>query len=265
MSHLRPIAVVCLMLGMVGCSADLSSPDPSPVEEGGAPEASSPEAPSPEASNDPLPSGHAPLAALAPPVDYAEPTRGGRGAVGGVEATPDPEAASRNLRRMTIDQLRDAIITSTGGLYWSDDRGRDILEMLAPSLGVPNYIDTTAEDLEPSLVFQKFLGDASRAVCTEAIQNDLEMAPGDRVLVRGVEPGLTWEQADEAQRAAIDQSLRHMNLRLTGHYIPQGDEEELGRLRWLFRSATHATGGDAARGWRAVCVGLMTSPEFYLY
>ena len=83
-------------------------------------------------------------------------------------------------------------------------------------------------------------------------------------MVRFVEVGVGWEGADDQTRDAIDRNLRYMKLRITGHYVAPGDEAGLARLRWLFRSVTLST-GDANRGWRAVCVGLMSSPEFYLY
>lgn len=269
---LRPVGRLALMLvcvaslaWMSGC-AEEAAPGPEVAPERGA-EAAAPGDEAGEAGDEArsdLPVGHTPIGALAPPVDYAEGVEGSRDAQGGVDLTPNPDATSRNLRRMSIDQLRGAIATVTGGVYWADNQGRDRFEQLAPSLGVPNYIDITGEDLEPSLVFQKFLGDAARAVCHDTIQNDLAMDAQDRVLLRYADPTWTWESADEAQRAEIDRNLRYLNLRITGHYIAPDDEEGLQRLRWLWRATTHAT-GDASRGWRAVCVGLISSPEFYLY
>ncbi len=205
----------------------------------------------------------APLAGLAPPSDHTA-LEGERASAGDVDLTPTPNATSRNLRRMSVAQLQAAIRVATGGLTWHDAQGRDQLDRLAPTLGVPNYIDTTHEDLDASLVFQKFLGDGVRAVCDEAIQDDLDMHPDDRIMIRHVDPTLTWEAADEAGRQAIDRNLRAMKLRITGHNVDLDDPEGLSRLRWLFRSASHAT-GSPAKGWRAVCVGLMSSPEFYLY
>lgn len=203
-----------------------------------------------------------PVGALAPPSDIVA-AEGRRDEAGAVALTPDPEANPRHLRRMDLRQLKDAIRTVTGGVYWSDNGGRDMFDVLGPSLGVPNYLDITSEDLESSLVFQKFLGDGVRQVCDETIRNDLDMAPEDRVLIRFVAPEVTWEDASPQERDAFDQNLRYMKLRMTGHALSPQDEE-LGRLRWLQRSVAHAT-GSPTRGWRAVCVGLMSSPEFFLY
>lgn len=203
-----------------------------------------------------------PLGALAPPSDIVA-ADGRRDEAGAVSLTPELEANARHLRRMDLRQLKDAIRTVTGGVYWRDNSGRDMFDVLGPTLGVPNYLDITNEDLESSLVFQKFLGDGVRQVCDETINNDLDMAPADRVLIRFVEPEVSWEEASPQERDAFDQNLRYMKLRMTGHSLsPQS--EELDRLRWLQRSVTHAT-GEPARGWRAVCVGLMSSPEFFMY
>jgi len=203
-----------------------------------------------------------PVTALAPPADY-ETIPGERDAAGSVELAPAPNAYARVLRRMSVKQLRKAIANATGGLVWRDDRGRDMLVVLEPTLGVPTYTDTTNEDLDASLVFQKFLGDGVRTICDEAITADVQSAPDERVLLRFAAPETTWETASEAERAGIDENLRYMKLRITGHHVAP-ESEEMSRLRWLFRSVTHAT-SDPTRGWRAVCVGLMSSPEFYLY
>lgn len=205
----------------------------------------------------------APHQALPAPTDHVV-GQGRRDLAGAVDLDPEPEAVSRNLRRMSVAQLRDAIRTVTGGVYWSDAQGRDQLDLLAPTLGVPNYLDTTNEDLDASLVFQKFLGDGVRQICDEVVRNDLEMAPEDRVFIRFVDPTARWEGSDEATRDAIDRNLRYMKLRITGVGASLDDPEALARERWLLRSVTHAT-DDPARGWRAVCVGLMSSPEFFLY
>jgi hypothetical protein len=199
---------------------------------------------------------------LPPPTDHTA-SEGERDSYGNVDLNPDPAASSRELRRLTIDQLQASISRVTGGLSWRNGN-TDEFERLKTTLGVPNYLDTTNEDLDASLVFQKFLGDGVRAVCTEAIANDTLMEREDRVMVRFVEMSQDWESADDEGKAAIDENLRYMKLRITGRYVAPDDEVGVARLRWLFRSVARAT-GETDRAWRAVCVGLMSSPEFYLY
>jgi hypothetical protein len=256
------ITALALTLALAACGQDPAAPD-------------APAAPAPTLQAQGAPAGaglihpgQAPaelrvIGDLAPPADAAL-VPGEREQLGGVDLNPTPAASARLLRRMSVPQLRSAIERATGGLLWRDERGNDMLEALAPTLGVPDYIDATSEDLEASLVFQKFLGDGARSVCDEAVAIDLQAPPADRALLRFVDPTLRWEEADAAGRAAIDQNLRYMKLRFTGHYADPAQDDAIARERWLLRSVTHAT-SDPARGWRAVCVGLMTSPEFYLY
>lgn len=199
---------------------------------------------------------------VAPPRDYVA-VEAERDEAGRVVPDPDPAPSARTLRRMSVKQLRRAIATVTGGGAWRDDRGRDQLTLLETTLGVPNYIDTTSQDLEASLVFQKFLGDGTRAVCDDTIRNDMEMDPSDRVFLRYADPAWDWETATPEQRDGIEQNLAYVKLRITGHG-PGAESDPLARERWLLRSVTHAT-SEPGKGWRAVCVGLMSSPEFYLY
>lgn len=247
MKTMLRIALVSFLVSLAACAGEGDA-----VPEDAPRSATTPEAPVPTR-----------LAEAAPPRDFVA-VEADKDEAGRVVVNPDPVASSRTLRRMSVKQLRRAIFTVTDGGVWRDSRGRDQLLVLETTLGVPNYIDTTNEDLEASLVFQKFLGDGTRAVCNDVIRNDLEMAPEDRVFIRHVEPGWDWESSTPEQRAAIDRNLAYMKLRVTGHGPADGVEDPLARERWLFRSVTHAT-GEPAKGWRAVCVGLMSSPEFYLY
>jgi len=90
------------------------------------------------------------------PVVEGEPTK---------QVTVDPNAPlDRPLRRMHVDQLQASIERVTGGIRWTDGDD-DLLEELAGTLGRPDYLEVTHEDLEPGLVFQKFLDDAAIAVC----------------------------------------------------------------------------------------------------
>jgi hypothetical protein len=181
-----------------------------------------------------------------------------------VAVAPEPAESTRELRRMSIKQLRAAIESVTGGISWRAQNGNDQWELLQDSLGVPNYLDSTNEDLEASLVFQKFLGDAARDVCHEVVERDQQVPVEQRVVLRQMNPELTWEEATDEEKDEIDANLRYLKLRFTGHVGSVDAGDPLARERWLFRSVTHTT-GDPIRGWRAVCVGLLSSPEFYLY
>jgi len=173
---------------------------------------------------------------------------------------PLPEAPWASRRRMTVDQLNASIRAVTGGIGWEDGNGNDLFEELSGTLGKPDFIDSTMEDLTVSLLFQKFLGDAARDVCTQL--SDREIDPGstaDPVLF--LHAGL--EDTVETNPAGIDQNLQALLLRFHGQSVPL-DSERLNPWRWLFTSSVHVT-GDPVVAWRAVCVGLLTHPDFYSY
>ncbi len=174
------------------------------------------------------------------------------------DLVPAPEPGQRDRRRMDIDQLDATIQRVTGGLYW---RVGDVsqFEALSATLGKPDYADSTNEDLAPSLLFQKFLGDAAGSVCGELAQVDPQRAEGDRTLLTSV----TAEATIETDPDGVEANLVSLLLRYHGRTLEPG-ADALNTWRWLFESTTHVS-ADPVAGWRAVCVGLMTHPDFYTY
>ena len=81
----------------------------------------------------------------------------------------------RPRRRMNIDQLRTAFEQVSGGISWTERSGRNevnLFETLSSTLGKPDFAQTTDEELEPTILFQKFLGDAARSVCFKMLDAD---------------------------------------------------------------------------------------------
>ena len=179
------------------------------------------------------------------------------------EADLLPDGASGNgirpRRRMDIDQLSASITRVTGGIGWIRGwDGSDYFDVYAQTLGKPNYTDMTAEDLTPSLLFQKFLDDASRSVCDQLV--DRERAGGaDPVLLQHVTATDTLATAPDAVR----ENLRALILRWHGRVLPAGSPEVEPWVRLFDESATATA--DPLGGWRAVCVGLFLHPDFYSY
>jgi hypothetical protein len=173
------------------------------------------------------------------------------------DVMPGDTTRGRDRRRMDIDQLAASIAQVSGGLHWTDDRGRDRLEQLSATLGKPDYAQNTQEDLEPSLLFEKFLGDAAASVCTELIER--EASGGERVLMVRADFGHTW-QANQAQ---IEENLSHALLRFHGRTVAP-ESAALEPWTWLYRT-THEVTGDPQQTWRTVCVALLTHPDFYTY
>lgn len=170
---------------------------------------------------------------------------------------PTGSLPAREARRMDVDQLDASIRAATGGIGWDID-GVSQLQVLAPSLGVPDYTQTTSEDLEPGLLFQKFLDDAANAVCDELVVR--EVAGTSSVFLGGVDPTATRATA----APAIDQALADAVLRFHGRRLST-DAPQLGTWTYLFDSTVAVTGGDTQAAWRAVCIGLIVHPDFYQY
>ena len=181
--------------------------------------------------------------------------------LGTVDAEPEARLDGRSVRRMDIDQLAASVERATGGIRWTEQRdGKtvDLFEELAPTLGKPDYLQSTDEDLTPSLLFQKFLDDAAISVCGELMEREAA-SPASPVFLVSVQPTDTFDSAPDA----VEENLRAALLRFHGRKLKAGDPQ-LEPWTWLFRSATEAS-GDPLTGWNTVCIGLLTHPDFYSY
>ncbi len=173
----------------------------------------------------------------------------GQGEVG---LTPDGATGNgiRPRRRMDVDQLTASIQRVTGGIGWVRGwDGADYFDVYSGTLGKPNYTDLTAEDLTPSLLFQKFLDDASREVCDDLVDREETAAAVDRVL---------WTSDD------LRESLHAALLRWHGTSVAAGSAR-IDPWVTLYESSAAAVPDDPMGGWRAVCVGLFLHPDFYSY
>lgn len=180
----------------------------------------------------------------------------------GTPAAPPTRLPGRDYRRMDVDQLRAAIAQATGGRTWTETRGGrtyDRLQELESTLGKPDYIQSTIEDLSPALLFQKFLGDAAANVCDDLIREEGRAAMDERVFLVGVEATTSWEE----DPIAVEANLRRQLLRFHGHDV-EPEDDALDRWVWLHRTTEQVT-GDPVRAWRTVCIGLITHPDFYTY
>ena len=108
--------------------------------------------------------------------------------------------------------------------------GLDVLGVLGPTLGDPDYQEITTENLDASPLYVKFMEDMAASVCAAAPMNVL--APYGR----------------------REDDVRSLKLTFHGEYVPPG-EAGLEPLLSLYDSD----------GPRAVCVALLSGPEFFLY
>lgn len=172
-----------------------------------------------------------------------------------------PDAGVRDRRRLDIAQLDASIRVATGGVGWTefDTNGNEInlFDELGPTLGVPDWIERTTEDLTPSLVFTKFLGDAARDVCSTTVGRELALPNNPRVILRYADETQTWDDAP----GAVEENLSYLLLRFHGRRVAPGDGA-LEPWTWLFRSTLH-TGAAPAQAWTGICIALMTHPDFF--
>jgi hypothetical protein len=185
-----------------------------------------------------------------------------------------PKTNSAHTRRVSIQQLEDSLPfllgTEMAGtppvarpITWSGFASR------SNTLGEPDYIVSVDENLEPSPLYLKFMGDLAREVCGKAVKAESSIAKmEDRHLQRYV----NRTDALPAQKAAIDANLRHLKLVFHGVKVADNDDGPIAPYRKLFDTAVSgaAAGGAVTEskiqeGWRAVCVALLTAPEFHLY
>ena len=178
---------------------------------------------------------------------------------------PDPGADEgiRARRRMDLNQVSAALKLATGGQEWTDpDTGVLLFEELGPTLGRPDHIQRTAWDLKPSMLFQKFMGDAARDVCEKMKEADLEST--SPILMRHVGP----DDDLESNPGGVEANLRYLLLRFHSLDIPEGSELLTPWLD-LFDAALRPPEGQGPTSppsaWRTVCVGLVIHPNFYSY
>lgn len=173
---------------------------------------------------------------------------------------PEPEPGVRNRRRMDLDQLALAIHTVTGQHWMSnaDGSGQKMFEVLSLTLGKPDFLQSTQEDLNPTLLFSKFLDDAARDVCYRAVEQETQMAPADRRVLAKVnlEQPLT-------DRAAVNDNLSHLLLTFHGVRAEPGDVR-VTNWRWLLDN-TEAPDAAPLTPWVNVCTALLTHPDFYSF
>lgn len=173
-------------------------------------------------------------------------------------AAPVPDGVQRGWRRMDLDQLDTSIRKVTGGIGWDDERGQPRLQALAETLGAADYVTGTMEDRSVSLLFLKFLEDAAGDVCTALMEREAEGGK-DNVFLTGV----TLDDTMQSNREGIETTLSEAVLRFHGRAVAPGTPQ-LEPWTFLYESATLVT-GSSQEGWRAVCVGLITHPDFYTY
>jgi hypothetical protein len=167
-----------------------------------------------------------------------------------------------------VRQLAQSLPVVLGGNTWMVGSTNGF-NARGATLGEPDYIGVVDENLEASTLYQKFMGDMARDGCTRTANADAALAASSRVLMRFV--ALTDSTTNNA--AAVDTNLRYLKLRFHGVKVAATDTTSIAGLRTVFTDAVRGAQGTAAtptaahvkEGWRAVCVALLTAPEYHLY
>ena len=176
---------------------------------------------------------------------------------GASDLLPPPQERTRI--RIHIDQLKASINEVTGGINWVYGNNSSWWDKKKAELGVPDYMTSVIELREPTLLFVKLVGDAARDICPKVLASDVKKPAEDRVFLLVADPADTYESAPGNVKA----NLSKLVLKYHGRYFPPDDP----RLQpWvnLFVSGTQAV-ADPTKVWTAVCVALMTHPDFMSY
>jgi len=172
------------------------------------------------------------------------------------EAALLPPPTPRTRVRLHIEQLQNSLSAVLGGMEWVTGGGTNRWLAHYTALGVPDYINNMQEVLAPALLFDKLLGDAARDLCPQLLAQEKTLPITERVFLTQVELSDTLETGPQA----VEENLSLLLLRFHGRYLPAGDER-LQPWKTLFGNATSVS-ESTETAWTAVCVALLTHPEF---
>jgi hypothetical protein len=191
----------------------------------------------------------------------------GGGVTGGGTGGGAAAQLSAGVQRLTVRQLAQSLPVVLGGNTWMVG-GTNGFTSRSATLGEADYINVVDENLEASTLYQKFMGDMARDGCTRTANADGALAQSTRVLMRFV----STTDTVTSNRTGVDANLRYLKLRFHGVKVAATDTASLDGLRTVFDAAVRGAAGTGTptaahvkEGWRAVCVSLLTAPEYHLY
>ncbi|MEX1363137.1 MAG: hypothetical protein AB1Z98_08430 [Nannocystaceae bacterium] len=159
--------------------------------------------------------------------------------------------AGRRVRRMSASQFHRSLVEVTGQ-PWPE------YERFAGAMGRADFSEITEEGRELSVTFDKFVHDAALYSCSAAVAAD----------VAGQQPAivLRWAEVSDRDEAALRRNLEYLMLRSLGQQVRE-DDPRVEPWMDLLTGPTEERLDDAlmAELWTAVCVGLVTHPDFVTY
>jgi hypothetical protein len=176
--------------------------------------------------------------------DSGEPGHHGEGDV--------DERAGRHVRRMTAAQFHRSLVTVTGQPW-------PLFDEYAGAMGKADFAEITDEGRELSVTFDKFVHDAAMQSCGAAISADLAGAAAGTVL--------RWVGVSDRDEVKIRRNLDYLVLRFLGQELRPDDPRSEPWMELLMASPDDGELDDELmqERWTAVCVGLVTHPDFLTY
>ncbi len=170
---------------------------------------------------------------------------------GKVTVNPSYLVSGKEGKRLSVEHLRKSIGALFPGIDWTDRRGRSMFDLLSRTLGEADYISVNTEVTEPNPLFAKFMDDMAGQVCLKAVNADLRQMDNTQRMVM-------------VHQEDVDQNLRHLRLKMHGIYVGDSSMEGLNDLRTLYDEVLAST-NQTRQAWFAVCVAMLTAPEFMAY
>ncbi|TNE43262.1 MAG: hypothetical protein EP343_34200 [Deltaproteobacteria bacterium] len=162
----------------------------------------------------------------------------------------DPQYG-REARRISVLHLQRMIPKLFDGLTWTDSRKNNMFSKLGVTLGQADYIYATQSHRKPTMLFMKFMDDMAGQLCGKAVEADNKNENfAKRMLIR--------------YPRDPDKNLRFLRLKFHTIAVPEDSNEGIQNLRKLYDNVLRAT-QSIDKAWSAVCVSMMTSPEFFAY
>jgi hypothetical protein len=167
----------------------------------------------------------------------------------GEEGTPEEAKPTRQLKRMSVAQVRDSMERISGGVPWGSETTSKWDEY-SGTLGVADYQLRVESDRSPSTMYQKFLDDAAVETCLGWIQAENSSF-------------FTMADPQSTTRVEVQENIIDLRWQIQGkRHDPSAriiaDYEAL-----FFK--VHQRTDSTVSSWQAVCVAMFTHPDFFMY
>ncbi len=216
------------------------------------PEKTSNTPPEPATEPDPVPPVDPGPADPLPPDPLDDPSVDSE-SLGDADARPAPEATHRAIKRMSVAQASAALTELSGGIVWANGSST-YWASYAATLGVADYQTILEDNLDPNIMFQKFLDDAANHTCDQWVASDAELE--DARFFSAAEP-------DATDPASVTANLLALRILIHGRESAE-DDPIIDGYREVFDTVLRRS-DDPIAAWTTVCVGFFTHPHFFTY